>query len=67
MAEGISPLEYMLGILRDTNAAPDRRDWAAEKAAPYVHARLAATELKGADGGAIKVELVSFADHSTPQ
>jgi hypothetical protein len=36
----------MLGILRDIEMSADRRDWAAEKAAPYVHARLAAIEAK---------------------
>ena len=39
MAEGQTPVEYMLAILRDdTSDAADRR-WAAEKAAPYIHPR----------------------------
>lgn len=46
-AEGITPLEYMLQILRNPAAAePDKR-WAAEKAAPYVHARLNSVDLTG--------------------
>ena len=36
---GISPVEYMLQILRDENAAAKDRAWAAEKAAPYLHPR----------------------------
>ncbi len=37
LAQGLSPLEYMLGILRDENASEERRTWAAEKAAPFFH------------------------------
>ena len=43
---GLTPLGYMLAILRDEQLGNERRDWAAEKAAPYVHARLAAIEAK---------------------
>lgn len=45
-ASGLTPLAYMLAILRDDKQNIERRDWAAEKAAPYVHARLAAIEAK---------------------
>jgi uncharacterized protein YycO len=45
-SEGLTPLAYMLKILRDEDQDSERRDWAAEKAAPYVHARLAAIEAK---------------------
>jgi hypothetical protein len=45
-AEGITPLDYMLKLLRDDNTPVERRDWAAEKAAPYIHARLSAIEAK---------------------
>lgn len=44
---GLTPLDYMLGILRDKGAEPEDRMWAAEKAAPYVHPRLAALEHSG--------------------
>jgi hypothetical protein len=73
--DGLTPLEYMLGVLRETpeqlkeqHAAGSlddaeymiklkelmvRRDWAAEKAAPYLHPRLSSTEanvdVKGQD------------------
>lgn len=46
-AQGITPLEYMLNILRDESADAELRRWAAEKAAPYVHARLAAVDHSG--------------------
>ena len=42
--EGITPLEYMLGILRDETADAAQRFEAAKAAAPYVHPRLAQTE-----------------------
>jgi hypothetical protein len=37
---GLMPLDHMLSILRDENETAERRDWAAEKAAPYCHPRL---------------------------
>lgn len=46
-ASGLTPLEYMLDVLRNAGADPKDRMWAAEKAAPYVHARLASVEHKG--------------------
>lgn len=45
-ASGLTPLDYMLSLLRDESTPVDRRDWAAEKAAPYIHARLSAIEAK---------------------
>lgn len=32
---GLSPVEYMLGVLRDDKASVERRDWAAATVAPY--------------------------------
>jgi len=37
--ENITPLEYLLRLMRDPSAAPHRRDRAAITAAPYLHAR----------------------------
>src|SRR5690606_5604002 len=45
--EGLTPLEFMLQMLRDDGADIKDRMWAAEKAAPYVHARLARGEHEG--------------------
>lgn len=44
---GESPLEYMLRVMRDSEAPLDRRDDMARAAAPYVHAKLAAVEHSG--------------------
>lgn len=50
---GEMPLEYMLRVMRDPAADYDRRDKMAVAAAPFVHARLAAIEHTGAEGGPI--------------
>lgn len=42
--DGITPLEYLLGVMRDETQDERRRDEAAKAAAPYVHARLASVE-----------------------
>jgi hypothetical protein len=47
LAEGISPLAYMLRILRDEEQDQATRMDAAKAAAPYVHARLATIEHSG--------------------
>lgn len=46
-ASGLTPLDYMLGRLRDDTLDDEARFEAAKAAAPYVHPRLASTELKG--------------------
>lgn len=47
IAGGLTPLEYMLSVVRDPSVEYDRRDKMAQAAAPYVHSRLATTEVKG--------------------
>lgn len=54
-SDGVAPLEYMLGVLRDPTAPVARRDDMAKAAAPYMHAKLASVEHTGKDGGAIEV------------
>lgn len=46
-ASGITPLEYMLAIMRDEEADKAQRAEMAKAAAPYVHPRLAAVEHSG--------------------
>lgn len=46
-ASGLTPLEYMLSILRDEKESAGNRMWAAEKAAPFVHPKLSAVTLDG--------------------
>lgn len=55
-------MDYMLRIMRDKTVDHDRRDKMAAAAAPYVHAKLQSTMLKGADGGDLKIFIQRFAD-----
>lgn len=47
LTSGVSPLDYMLEILRDVNQPSAARFAAAKEAAPYVHPRLAAVQHSG--------------------
>lgn len=51
---GLTPLEYMLAVLRDEANDTSTRMDAAKSAAPYIHPRLAAVELTGEDGGPVE-------------
>jgi len=61
LSSGITPLEYMLDVLRNEDADIKDRMWAAEKAAPYVHAKLASVEHKGEGGGPLQIVIKRFA------
>jgi hypothetical protein len=50
LASGITPLDYLLSILRDDKVTRDVRMDAAKAAAPYMHARLASIEHSGQIG-----------------
>jgi hypothetical protein len=54
-ATGLTPLDYMLGVLRSDEEPHERRQWAAQTAAPYVHPKLAQVEHGGKGGGLIQV------------
>jgi hypothetical protein len=63
-AEGITPLEYMLSLVRMDSAHDNEkiqtarealRFEAAKAAAPYMHPRLAAVEHTGPDGGPMQM------------
>jgi len=45
-ASGLMPLDYMLSVLRDESQSQEARFAAAEKAAPYLHPRLASVDAK---------------------
>ena len=45
--DGITPLEFMLKVMRDEGEALEVRREMAKAAAPYVHPKLAAIEHKG--------------------
>jgi hypothetical protein len=56
-ASGVTPLDYMLSVMRDLNVEPGRRDDMAKAAAPFVHPRLAAVAHSGPDGGPIEMSV----------
>lgn len=58
MAEGITPLEFMLAVMRDETAEQAARMDAAKSAAPYVHPRLAAVEHSGDKDAPVALEIV---------
>ena len=57
-ASGLTPLDYMLSVLRDDKQDLATRLDAAYKAAPYVHPKLASIEHGGKDGGPILIARV---------
>jgi hypothetical protein len=48
-ATGVLPLDYMLSVMRNTNADPKRRDAMAMAAAPYLHPKLSSVEAPKAE------------------
>ena len=59
LAAGVTPLEFMLGIMRDERTDPSVRIEAARSAAPYCHPRLSAVDLATREGPLI-VEISRF-------
>src|SRR3977135_1262750 len=57
-AAGLTPLDFMLSVMRNTEASTEIRLDAAARAAPYVHPRLASVSVGNKDGQpfAISVE-----------
>ena|ERR1700745_2584629 len=60
IAAGMSPLEYLLHVMRDVNNPTALRLDAAKAAAPYVHPRLAQIHHANTDGEAIESNAVIF-------
>jgi len=44
LSQGETPLEYLLNVMRDGETDQKRRDWAAERLAPFIHPRPAPME-----------------------
>jgi hypothetical protein len=56
---GLTPLEYMLKVMRDEGEDSHRRLTAAQAAAPYVHAKLSSIEVSGKDGGPVEITTIT--------
>lgn len=60
----MTPLDYLLGIMRDKDQDACSRLNAARAAAPYCHARISSIELSGPEGNAVKVQTTQKLDIS---
>jgi len=58
---GLTPLEYLLSVMRTSGDEGARID-AAKAAAPYVHPKLANVELSGNKDQPLQIEIVRYAD-----
>ena len=56
--KGLTPLQYFLRMMRDRRQPKEDRNWAAAQAAPYMHHRLQATEIKNPDGEELVIRVV---------
>lgn len=56
-ASGLTPLEYLLGVMRDCMNDPKDRASAAVAAAPYVHAKLSSIDANVRHSGEIGVDV----------
>ena len=64
MEGDMTPLNYLLAIMRDEAQDARSRLNAARAAAPYCHARISSTELSGPDGSAVQVQTTQKLDIS---
>jgi hypothetical protein len=64
MEGDMTPLNYLLAIMRDEAQDARSRLNAARAATPYCHARLSSTELSGPDGSAVQVQTTQKLDIS---
>ena len=56
---GITPLEYLLTVMRDISGEPRERINAAIAAAPYVHAKLSTVDVKSEHSGKVVFEWIT--------
>ena len=56
--KNLTPLQYFLRMMRDPRQPKEDRKWAAAQAAPYMHSRLQATEIRNPDGEELVIRVV---------
>lgn len=61
-ASGLTPLEFMLDVMRNEGNEQSVRLDAAKAAAPYVHPKLANIDAKIEGDVGLKVEIIRYAD-----
>jgi len=61
-ASGLTPLEFMLNVMRNEGNEQSVRLDAAKAAAPYVHPKLANIDAKIEGDVGLKVEIIRYAD-----
>lgn len=61
-ASGLTPLDFLLGVMRDTGLELESRIDAGKAVAPYIHPKLANIEVSGKDGGPLEVKIVQFSN-----
>lgn len=54
-ASGLTPLAYLLSVLRNEGETEERRMDAAKSAAPYVHPRLASVDMTSKNDNTLRV------------
>lgn len=64
---GLTPLDYMLAILRDEDMPTDSRFEAAKAAAPYVHPKLSAVDVSGKVDGELSVTFQTVYEAAPPK
>ena len=66
---GLTPLDYLLNLMRDETVPPERRDWAAKTACQYCHPRLALIATPNSPrtiNNNLQIELVVPEGHDIP-
>ena len=58
-ASGLTPLDYMLKVMRDPKADTARRDSMATASAPYVHPRLQAVQVSGDPSNPVVFQMIN--------
>jgi hypothetical protein len=59
---GLTPLDFMLKVMRNAKNSLEVRLEAAKSAAPYVHPKLASIDHTGKVDGTLTVQIVRFSD-----
>lgn len=66
-ASGLTPVDYLLSVMRNELNMDNVRIDAAKAVAPYIHPKLANIELAGKDGGPLQVQIVRYGSNTDPQ